>query len=143
MSHTVLQNCKWLQADAAVVSANNTTVNGDAIDTLGWGEGAFILKVYGTTGVVTVFKIQGSHNGSTGWTDITGAEPSALPGATDDNKNYGVFLDFKNVSYRYLRFVLTENNTGTIAGEVTAVLARGNELPSTDAERGLAASAIV
>lgn len=135
-----LQHLKFVQADAAIISANNGDVTGDAIDTQGAHEVAFLFKVYATTGVITVFKIQGSDNGSTGWTDISGATLTTLPGASDDNKNYAVYGDLRARQYRYVRFFLTENNTGTVTGDMTAILNVLNETPSTDAERGLAAS---
>lgn len=135
-----LQNLKFVQPDGAAFSANNATVTGDAVDTNGAQEAVFVLNVFATTGVISVFKIQGSHDGSTGWTDITGATPGTLPGATDDNKNYAVFLDLRGRGYRYLRFVLTENNTGTAAGAVFCALAGLNETPESDADRGLASS---
>lgn len=139
----MLQNLKFVQADAANLGFTNADVTGDAVDTNGASEVVFLLQVTSTTGVCDVFKIQGSDDGSTGWTDISGAVPTSLPGATDDNKNYAVFLDLRARPYRYLRFSISEDGTGTIAGNVIAILGGLNRAPETDAERGIASSVAI
>lgn len=140
----ILQNLKHVQADAAAISVGTGAVTGDAVDTNGFEEAAFILHVYATTGNLSVCKIQGSADGSTGWTDITGAAfTDGDIAAGDDNKNYAVFLDLRNINYRYLRFTATEDGTGTVAGAMFTLLAQPNEAPMTDAARGLDTSLTV
>jgi hypothetical protein len=91
------------------LAAGTTTVNSVAVDTQGY-KGATFLAVFGTNVDTGVFvgKVQGSADGSTGWTDITGAtQTNTDASAASSNKCMAIAVE--SPLYRYLRFVSTRS----------------------------------
>lgn len=106
----------------------NTTVNGTAIDTAGFNFAVGVFAVETTTGNLSVIKVQESDASGSGFADVSGLSFTAL-GATDDNKHVVGIIDLRDKK-RYLRWVVTEDNTGTadaIAG--LFFLGGANEAP--------------
>ncbi len=119
----------------------NATATSNAIDTLGYNYITFFLVVGTTTGVISVFKVQDCATSGGSYVDVTGASLTTLPGATDDDKQYAIDLNLRDRSIdRYLKVVLTENNTGSGTYGVYAILSDGDTAPTTATLRGLAAA---
>jgi len=85
-------------------------VNGEAVDTRGFGDAVAIVGVGSTTGTPDSFtvnaKVQESADGSTGWTDISGAAIVAVT-AADKNGEIAVSISKRVASLRYIRLVVT------------------------------------
>lgn len=135
---------KPLQATKAAIAMNpqtiaSATVNGTAIDTLGYNALHISFQVGATTGVISVLKLQhATDSGFTTPVDISGSTPGALPGATDDNKVWCTWEVPINGTYgRYIRVVATENATGSGIYSALATLSQAAEMPNTATERGV------
>src|SRR5574343_198778 len=97
---------------------DNTSLTCATVDTLGFGVAMFDLYLGGTDIAMTAYKIQESDDDST-YTDVTGAvygtstdifgATSALPTATDDNKNFYIYVNLSGRK-RYLKAVATAGN---------------------------------
>ena len=107
------------------VAAGTSDVNSESVDSLGYNRVGFVMT-FGDNADTGTFtgKIQGSANGSTGWTDITGATVSFTAGASDtDNKMIGVECDV-NPTYRYYRFASDRGTANTVIAALHAILGR-------------------
>lgn len=84
-----------------------STVNGSSVDTLGYNSAAFILEVGAVSGTSPTLdvKIQESADGSTGWTDVSGATFTQVTAA--NNSQILRVEDLNNTRKRYLRAVAT------------------------------------
>lgn len=120
----------------AVRTAN---ANGGAVDRAGFQTAKVNLHVGAhdrTTGDETLdVKIQGSADGATGWTDLTGASfaqiGNVVPDATKGNA-YTMSLNLKDVNYRYIRAVGTVGGTTpSTAYSVNVELFNPNRKPVT------------
>lgn len=82
-----------------------TTTNGIAIDTNGFDDAQAVLDTGARTGTSPTLnvKIQESTDGSTGWTDISGAVFAEIT-AADQHKSLGINL---RTVKRYIRYVFT------------------------------------
>lgn len=94
-----------------ILAAGTSDVNSGAVDAANCRELVFFL----TLGVMAAsstcdFKIQGSSDGSTGWTDLVGTAATQAV-ATDDDKMIGASV--KNpTEYRYYRIAITRGDGG-------------------------------
>lgn len=112
----------------------NTTVDGTSIDRSGYNFAQGVFAVETTTGNLSVVKVQHSDDDST-WADISGLSFTAL-GATDDNKHVVANIDLRG-KRRYIRWVATEDNTGTADAIVGYFqLGGANETPTVAADFG-------
>ncbi|HEV2862853.1 MAG TPA: hypothetical protein VGX48_17690 [Pyrinomonadaceae bacterium] len=118
------------------------------LDTLGAGYVDFIVVLGSIDAALAALKVRESDaSDMTGAADVPGADfsvaPSALPGATDDNKAYHIGLDMRGRK-RYLDLVLTAGDgaAGTFAC-VIAQLSRLASSPRTAAQRGFAGELLV
>jgi hypothetical protein len=137
------QNIKSVQA-VRPVSLNNASATGIGVDTFGFNYITFYLYVGATAGAISVFKIQQSSDDAVAdaYVDLTGATLETLPGAADDGKVYAIHVNLRNRNVeRYLKPVLTENNTGTGVYGILAVLGDPSIGPNSAADRGVAAEA--
>jgi hypothetical protein len=126
------------------VSLNNASGTSLEVDTKGWNSVRFVLSVGATTGAISVFKVQGSATSGGSFADVTGASLSTLPGAADDGKRYSIRLNLRDASIpRYLKVVLTEDNTGTGVYGVDAILGDPAISPNSATERGFTAETLV
>jgi hypothetical protein len=89
------------------LAAGTTTVNSVAVDTQGY-KGATWLALFGANLDTSVYvgKVQGSADGSTGWTDITGATQTNTD-ASAASANKLMAIQVESPLFRYLRFVST------------------------------------
>lgn len=110
-----------------VLAAGTSDVNSSAIDAANYRELTFIitLGVMATSSTVDA-KIQGSADGSTGWTDIAGtANTQAI--ATDDDKMIGWCIAVPS-AYRYYRVAFTRGDSGNSTIEcLHAILSKGRK----------------
>lgn len=99
-------------------SAVAGAINGAAVDTEGFGDAVAIVTVGATTGTPTSFtvdgKVQESADGSTGWTDVTGAVITAVTVASK-TAEIAIDTDKKALSKRYIRLVVTPAFVGGTA----------------------------
>jgi len=94
----------------------------------------------GSTAEDAAPKIEECDTSGGTYADITGAALSAVIGATDDNKLYGIFLDLAKTHKRYVRVNAPHAGDGT-NGANMAIIALGfpaDTLPSNAAGMGLA-----
>lgn len=119
------------------VSFTNTSPTSLEVDTKGFNVVRFVLSVGATTGAISVFKVQGSATSGGSFSDISGATLATLPGATDDGNRYSIEINLRDASVpRYMKVVLTENNTGTGIYGVDAILGDPAIAPNSATDRG-------
>lgn len=112
---------------AAVAGA----INGTAIDTEGYSDAVAIVTVGATTGTPDSFtvaaKVQESADGSTGWTDVTGAAIATVTAASKTGE-IAVPIASRAAAARYIRVVVTPAfvNGSTPAVGVGAIVVLGN-----------------
>lgn len=89
------------------LAAGTSAKNSVSVDTQGY-KGATWLVAFGANVDTGVFvgKIQGSADGSTNWTDITGATQTNTD-ASAASANKCMAIQVESPLYRYLRFVST------------------------------------
>ncbi len=128
--------------------ADNTTITGATIDTLGYEYAEFRVRIGISALAPTVLKVTQSDLSNMGsatdvlayGTDTNDAgSTSTLPTATDDNKAFGFFIDLRGKK-RYMNVVCTTpvsvNNTMLYAVECS--LSRPHEAPQTALNAGYA-----
>lgn len=100
--------------EALANAVRTATVNGSAIDVKDFDKriGFILSSAIMTAGDTLDVKIQQSTDGSTGWTDVTGATFTQVTAAADAFET--IFVDTE-ATQRYLRVV------GTIAGASPSV----------------------
>jgi hypothetical protein len=109
-------------ATTFTLAAGTTDVNSSAVDTSGYMEATFVW-IFGDNADTATFtgKIQGSTDGSTGWTDITGATTSFTAGASDtDNEMLAVAIT--SPLYRYVRAVSDRGVANTALNGLLCIL---------------------
>lgn len=112
-------------ATTYALAAGTTDVNSSAVDSLGFGRVCFVW-IFGDNADTGTFtgSIEGSADGSTGWTAITGAESTFTAGASDtDNEMLAVECPV-NPSYRYYRAVTNRGTANTVLAGLLALLGR-------------------
>lgn len=114
-----------------IEKASAAAATGVAVDTSGFGDGVVVITVGAATGAPTAQsvagKLQESADGSTGWTDITGAAITAIT-TNDKTSEIKVALNSRVAHLRYIRAVVTPTLTGgtTPTIPVSAVVILGN-----------------
>ncbi len=114
------------------LAAGTTDKNSVAVDSLGFDRVAFVCT-FGDNADTGTFtgSIEGSANGSTAWTAISGATQTFTAGATDsDDKMLSVGCGV-NPTYRYYRFVSDRGVANTVIASLHALLGRAAMLPVT------------
>lgn len=107
------------------LSAGTTDVNSVAVDALGFGRVCF-LWTFGDNVATGTFtgKIEGSANGTDGWTAVTGATSSFTAAASDtDDEMLAVECDVLP-SYRYYRAVSDRGVANTVIAALHCLLGR-------------------
>lgn len=133
------QDIKIVEA-ARALSITNTTMTAIEVDATGWNSALFVLGSGATTGAISVFKVQYATTSGGSLTDVPSAALTTLPGASDDGKKYGIHVNLRDASIgKYLKIVITENNTGTGIYYCDCILSDPDQAPSTAAGRGLTA----
>jgi hypothetical protein len=118
MIHSFAGNSTTVALLAAVSAADTAAATGSAVDLQDYIGGAIIVQNHGTsTGSITG-KIQDSADGSTDWTDVTGA---AFTASTTTADIKAMALQTKQVR-RYIRYVGTVVTGPQVVGvSLTAV----------------------
>jgi len=131
-----LQAIKFANVLPPISVAGGATAASNDIDTKNFRAVAAIIQagVVPATGVATL-KWQESDQLASGYTDIPGANHTALVDA-DDNVIVSTFINLKGRK-RFLRLVLTNGATNPTVMAALALLYRAEEFPDTLAERGL------
>lgn len=143
-----LQNLKFQNVTPPQAIIDNAAVTTGAVDTKGWSKLLFIVQ-YGAMDIATtILKLTESDaSNMSGAVDVSGADfsvsPLTLPGATDDNHLFGIFVELRGRKrYQDLSLTVGDGAAGTFVS-VLAILDSGVEHPDTAAERGLTQQAIV
>jgi hypothetical protein len=92
---------------AAAAIAGTSDVNGSSVDMEGF-ESVVFLGSFGTAAANNTLQAQQSDDGSSGWTDITGAVTA--PGATDAVQ----FLEVMRPQKRFVRVVAKRGTSSTL-----------------------------
>src|SRR5262249_3144925 len=101
-----------------------------------------ILVILGATDIaMAALKVQQSDASGSGYADVSGLDyAAALPGAGADNTIYAFDIDLRGKK-RYLDVVATGGDGAAGAYfTVIAILSKAEQLPTTVAQRGLAAT---
>lgn len=112
-------------ATTYALAAGTTDVNSTGVDALGFGRVLF-LWTFGDNADTGTFtgSIEGSANGSDGWTAISGATSSFTAGASDtDTEMLGVECGV-DPTYRYYRAVTNRGTANTVIAALHCLLAR-------------------
>lgn len=114
------------------LGAGTTDKTSVAVDALGFSDIAFLI-CFGDNADTGTFTgtIQGSADGSTGWTAITSAAADFVAGASDtDNEMLGVSCPV-NPSYRYYRLSSDRGTANLVFTDLIAFLSRADRTPVT------------
>jgi hypothetical protein len=138
-----IQNLGFANALLPVTLAN-ASGSGAAVDTKGYNSVLFVLSAGVTSGSISVFKVQESDTSGGSYTDITGATTTG-PGATGDGGLFAIPVNLRDKNRkRFLKVVVTEDNTGSGIYSTLAILGDPDVQPSTATLKGLSGeSAIV
>lgn len=102
------------------LAAGTTDVNSVAVDTLGFASAAFLIVFGALTASMTCgLQVEGSVNGTDGWTAITGAVYNGTA-ATDDDK--GVLIEVGKPQYRYLRVAFNRETANVVIDGLFSIL---------------------
>jgi hypothetical protein len=107
------------------LASGTTDVNSVAVDALGFGRVLF-LCVFGDNVDTGTFTggIEGSANGTDGWTDITGATSSFTAGASDTDTEMLAIECGVDPAYRYYRFTTDRGTANTVIADLLCLLGR-------------------
>lgn len=121
----------------APVDADAGAINGDVIDTVGFGDGMAVISTGEVTGSPDSYevdaKLQESADGSSGWGDVP---DGAIETITEDNKTGEIRIRraTRAASERYIRVVVTPAFTGGSSPTipVSAVVMLGNPVQGSN-----------
>jgi len=125
---------------------NGALANNTYIDTLGLSGILFLIQVgaidigLGSTLSTTPPLVEECNTTGGSYTAVTGAALSACPGASDDGKLYGIFVDLTKTHKRYMQVQAPTAGDGT-AGVAAGIIAIGfpsDQMPASATEMGLA-----
>lgn len=138
-----LQDLVFKDVFDSQVVATSATEASSGVDSIGLGDAMFVVIPTDLDGAATVVKVQDSPDNST-WADVTGATLGTVPGATDDDKRFALFVSKAGTAHdRYLRLSYTQSGTGSSTVTAFAMFANPSEIPNSVAERGVEAEVIV
>jgi hypothetical protein len=118
-------------------TAAQTAVESSAVDTAG-KIGVRFTALLGdvTAASVLGLKVQGSDNGSSGWTDLVGALSFTAGGSDADNK--ALIIDAVRPEFRYVRAVLSRTGANAVVDGILADVYGPKETPVTQGATVLA-----
>lgn len=125
--NNLLNNVETIRV-ANAASAAQTAVESAAVDTAG-KIGVRFTALLGdvTSGSALGLKIQGSADGSTGWTDLTGTLSHAAGASDADNKV--LILEVVRPIHRYVRAVLSRASANAVVDGILADVYGPKETP--------------
>jgi hypothetical protein len=117
--NNLLSNVEVIRV-ANAASAAQTEVDGTAVDMAG-KIGVTFVASFGTvtTASVITLKVEGSDDGSTGWTALSGSATHTADGTDANNKILAV--DCVRPEYRYVRAVVTRTAANAVVDSVVAI----------------------
>jgi len=126
--------------DAGAFTTNNY------VDTLGLSGLLFVMQMgaidigFGSTLATTPPLIEECDTTDGSYTAVSSAALSACPGASDDGKMYGVFVDLAKSHKRYMRIQAPTAGDGTagVAASSVAIGFPSDQMPHNAAGMGLA-----
>jgi hypothetical protein len=124
------------------LAAGTTDVNSAVIDTSGY-RGVAFLPIFGDNADTATFtgKIQGSANGTTGWTDITDASFTFTAGASDTDNELGGASVYSPL-YQYVRFVSDRGVANTVLAGLLVILYSPTEIEVAQETSGFTAGTL-
>jgi len=140
------QNSKYVTIVPPAAIVDNASYTTAEIDTLGWDYAKIVVHLGATDIAMTALAVTESDVTASGHANVTGlivgtsvdsdGTTSVLPSATDDDKFFVFDIDLRGRK-RFLDLTATAGN-GTAGTYLTAwcELSRGNETPTTAAQRG-------
>jgi hypothetical protein len=139
------QNPKYV-VGLAPISLNSTGATPLTCDTLGYSYALCVCTLGVVGGAATVWQVQESATDFSGAaiTALTGAGSTGvlrLPQTADAGKTFAYGIQLGGLRKRYLQMVITTGATTLVC--VQWQLFRADQVPNTDAERGLAASIFI
>lgn len=103
------------------LAAGTTAVNSSALDLQGGTQFNIVIDMGAVTATGTgTFQLQYSNDGSTGWTNITGASYAW----TDADTNKTVTICASEVVNRYVRVAITRATANTVISGIKGYVAR-------------------
>jgi uncharacterized protein with beta-barrel porin domain len=130
-------------ASTFTLAAGTTTVNSAAVDLLDFASVVFSAHIGAITGSgQVIFTVEGSANGSTGWTALTGATTTVI-GSANSNKIALIGVARPASPYRYVRLVSARTVANVVLDAVTAFAGDGRLSAPTHPTATVAASVYV
>lgn len=124
------------------LAAGTTDVNSSALDLLGGTQFNIVIDMGAVTATGTgTFQLQYSNDGSTGWTNITGASYAW----TDADTNKTVTFCVSEVVNRYVRVAIDRNTANTVISGIKAYVIRALApvTQATGANQNVAAQPVI
>jgi hypothetical protein len=107
------------------LAAGTTTVNSAAVDLLDYGSVTFLAHIGAITGSgQVIFTVEGSANGSTGWTALTGATTTVV-GSANSNRIAAIGVSRPVGTFRFVRLVSARTVANVVLDAVTAISGDG------------------
>lgn len=142
----VLKQLKFGLCTYPQLKDNGALANNTYFDTQGLSSILFLITIgaidigFGSTASDTKPLVEECDTTGGSYTAVTGAQLSACPGASDDGKMYGIFVDLTKSHKRYMQVQAPTAGDGT-AGVAAAIVAIGfpaDQGPKSASEMGLA-----
>ena len=127
---TVLKQLKFGLLTYPQLKDNGALANNTYFDTQGLSSLLILIQIgaidigFGSTAASTKPLVEECDTTGGSYTAVTGAELSACPGASDDGKLYGIFIDLTKSHKRYMQVQAPTAADGS-AGVAAAILAIG------------------
>lgn len=131
---SLAKNVEWRRiapnasaATTMTLSAATTNVNSASVDSFGFDGVTFVAVLGALTATATIaFSVEGSVDGSGGWTAISGAAYASTADSDDDKL---VVLEAKNLQYRYVRLATVRGTANSVLDGLIAVLSGAANVP--------------
>lgn len=112
-------------ATTFTLAAGTTSVNSAAVDLLDFASVTFLAHIGAITGSgQVIFTVEGSANGSTGWTALTGATATVI-GSANSNRIALIGVARPVSPFRYVRLVSARTVANVVLDAVTALSGDG------------------
>lgn len=127
---TILKQLKFGLLTYPQLKDDGDLANNTYIDTRGLSALLVLIQIgaidigFGSTAETTKPLVEECDTTGGSYTAVTGAELSACPGASDDGKLYGIYIDLTKTHKRYMQVQAPHAGNGT-AGVAAAILAIG------------------
>lgn len=115
-----------LQRVENAAAAATTDITSDAFDARAFHEVTFVA-LFGsiTAGAVTSMHVEGSNDGSTGWTDIAGTNQAVA----DDDDNKAIGITIRRPPFPYLRAIIDRGTQNAVLDGIVAIGSKPDSEP--------------